>query len=94
MTPSDDFDEFLDFLGERVTLEGWEGFRAGLDVKSNLSRSPLTSGNTTGTNSVYTRHENLELMFHVAPLLPYYREDKQQVERKRHIGNGKVISSN
>jgi len=31
---SEEFEEFLDFLGDRVKLLGWEGFRAGLDVKS------------------------------------------------------------
>lgn len=30
-------------------------------------------------------------MFHVAPLLPYVEADKQQLERKRHIGNDIVI---
>ena len=28
------FEQFLDFLGSRVTLEGFTGFRGGLDVKS------------------------------------------------------------
>lgn len=28
------FERFLDFLGERVRLKGWTGFRGGLDVKS------------------------------------------------------------
>jgi hypothetical protein len=28
-------------------------------------------------------------MFHVAPLMPSHSNDKQQVLRKKHIGNGK-----
>ena len=28
------FDEFLDLLGERVRLKGWEKYRAQLDTKS------------------------------------------------------------
>lgn len=31
---SPEFEEFLDFLGKRVTLKGWTGYRGGLDVKS------------------------------------------------------------
>lgn len=29
-----------------------------------------------------------EIMFHVAPLMPLRENDKQQVHRKRYIGNG------
>lgn len=32
---SDNFDEFLSMLGEKITLKGWERFRGGLDVKGN-----------------------------------------------------------
>jgi RAP1 GTPase activating protein 1 len=31
---SNEFEEFLDFIGDRVKLEGWKGFRGGLDVRS------------------------------------------------------------
>lgn len=41
----------------------------------------------TGKYSVYTLYEGHEIMFHVSTLLPYSRDNKQQVERKRHIGN-------
>jgi hypothetical protein len=27
------FEEFLDFLGDRIKLEGFQGYRGGLDVK-------------------------------------------------------------
>ncbi len=43
--------------------------------------------NNTGTHSVYTKWQGYEVMFHVSTLLPYRPEDKQQLERKRHIGN-------
>ncbi len=53
-----------------------------------LSFSPFYhADNTTGTHSVYTRFLGIEIMFHVSTLLPYFEKDKQQVERKRHIGN-------
>ncbi|KAK3087392.1 hypothetical protein FSP39_005300 [Pinctada imbricata] len=71
------FDKFTKLLGERIPLRGWEKFKGGLDVKTN----------STGTDSVYTVYEGHEIMFHISTLLPYSKENKQQVERKRHIGN-------
>lgn len=41
----------------------------------------------TGKYSVYTIYEGHEIMFHVSTLLPYSKDNRQQVERKRHIGN-------
>eukprot|EP01088_Endostelium_zonatum_P019239 TRINITY_DN6548_c0_g1_i1.p1 TRINITY_DN6548_c0_g1~~TRINITY_DN6548_c0_g1_i1.p1 ORF type:complete len:910 (-),score=180.99 TRINITY_DN6548_c0_g1_i1:195-2924(-) len=75
------FEEFLDFLGKRIPLEGFKGFRGGLDVKTN----------TTGTHSIYTPYRGFEIMFHVSTLLPYFPLDAQQVERKRHLGNDVVM---
>ncbi|KAL6050815.1 Rap1 GTPase-activating protein 1 [Balamuthia mandrillaris] len=75
------FNEFLDFLGERTRLNGHSGFRGGLDVKTD----------TTGTHSVYTKYRGFEIMFHVSTLLPYFPDDPQQVERKRHLGNDVVL---
>merc|ERR1712106_281153 len=40
-----------------------------------------------GQQSVYTKHMDKEIMYHVATLLPYTATDPQQLERKRHIGN-------
>uniref|UniRef100_A0A8D0HJC1 GTPase-activating Rap/Ran-GAP domain-like protein 3 n=1 Tax=Sphenodon punctatus TaxID=8508 RepID=A0A8D0HJC1_SPHPU len=60
-----------------VTLKGWTGYRGGLDTKND----------TTGLCSVYTLYQGHEIMFHVSTMLPYSKENKQQVERKRHIGN-------
>lgn len=78
---SPEFKDFLNFLGETIELKGWKGYRAGLDVAQDQ----------TGKNSVYTKWQGYEVMFHVAPLLPYVEADKQQLERKRHIGNDIVI---
>uniref|UniRef100_A0A3B3QBF9 GTPase-activating Rap/Ran-GAP domain-like protein 3 n=1 Tax=Paramormyrops kingsleyae TaxID=1676925 RepID=A0A3B3QBF9_9TELE len=74
---SENFDKFLNLLGNSVTLQGWAGYRGGLDTKND----------TTGIKSIYTVYQGHELMFHVSTLLPYSRDNKQQVERKRHIGN-------
>uniref|UniRef100_T1J194 Rap-GAP domain-containing protein n=1 Tax=Strigamia maritima TaxID=126957 RepID=T1J194_STRMM len=72
-----EFDKFINLLGDRVKLKGWDKYRGGLDVK----------GDMTGQYSTYTIYEGHEIMFHISTLLPYSRDNKQQVERKRHIGN-------
>ncbi|XP_039710147.1 rap1 GTPase-activating protein 1 isoform X3 [Pteropus medius] len=71
------FVEFLEFLGQKVKLQDFKGFRGGLDV---------THGQT-GTESVYCNFRNKEIMFHVSTKLPYTEGDTQQLQRKRHIGN-------
>ena len=43
--------------------------------------------NCTGEYSVYEEFKDTEIMFHVSTLLPYNKNDHQQLERKRHIGN-------
>nr|KAJ3417897.1 hypothetical protein HK105_000622 [Polyrhizophydium stewartii] len=50
-----------------------------------------THANNTGTHSVYTKWQGYEVMYHVSTLLPHKPEDKQQLERKRHIGNDIVV---
>lgn len=53
---------------------------------SSFCFSSFQDGNT-GTHSVYTEYSGYEVMFHVASLLPYSASNKQQLERKRHVGN-------
>jgi hypothetical protein len=50
-----------------------------------------TEGAATGRHSIYTEFQGLEIMFHVATYIPFTPEDRQQVERKRHIGNDIVV---
>ncbi|XP_060107107.1 GTPase-activating Rap/Ran-GAP domain-like protein 3 isoform X2 [Heteronotia binoei] len=76
-TGSESFERLLSLLGDTITLKGWTGYRGGLDTKND----------TTGIYSVYTVYQGHEIMFHVSTMLPYSKENKQQVERKRHIGN-------
>ncbi|KAG0268773.1 hypothetical protein BGZ95_002307, partial [Linnemannia exigua] len=45
------FMEFLEWLGEPVQLNGWKGYRAGLDV----------IGDTTGETSVYTQWNGYQI---------------------------------
>uniref|UniRef100_A0A8C4ED62 RAP1 GTPase activating protein b n=1 Tax=Dicentrarchus labrax TaxID=13489 RepID=A0A8C4ED62_DICLA len=77
MEESPAFVELLEFLGHKIELHDFKGFRGGLDV---------THGQT-GTESVYTSFHNKEIMFHVSTKLPYTEGDSQQLQRKRHIGN-------
>jgi len=80
-SPSPEFYEFLEFIGDKVQLKGWTSYKGGLDVHSD----------TTGTHSIFTQYEGISVMFHVAPMLPTNPKDPQQVEKKRHIGNDVVV---
>ena len=79
--PSATFDRFLGVLGERIALKGWEKFRGGLNVTDDV----------TGSESVFTEFQDLQIMFHVSTLLPLHEGDEQKLERKRHLGNDIVI---
>lgn len=74
-------EKFLDWIGERVKLEGFTSYRGGLDVKKN----------TTGEYSYFARLDGYEIMFHVAPLLPFDEKDPQRLEKKRHLGNDVLL---
>jgi len=71
------FNEFLDVIGQRVRLKGFNKYKAGLCNKND----------STGLYSVYNDFEGNEIMFHVSTLLPYTPNNRQQLPRKRHIGN-------
>lgn len=79
--PSVEFENFIEFLGDTIRLQGWPHFSGGLDV----------NGNRTGRMSVYKRWASLEIMFHISTLLPFSVDDPQQIERKKHLGNDVVI---
>eukprot|EP00026_Physarum_polycephalum_P000141 Phypoly_transcript_00141.p1 GENE.Phypoly_transcript_00141~~Phypoly_transcript_00141.p1 ORF type:complete len:1306 (+),score=201.35 Phypoly_transcript_00141:2561-6478(+) len=72
-----ELEQFMSMLGDKITLQGWNKFKGGLDIKAN----------STGTHSYFTEFKGNEIMFHVSTLLPYQDDDVQRVERKRHIGN-------
>lgn len=76
-THSKAFDDFLNLLGERIRLKGFDKYRGGLDGNNDL----------TGKYSVFTKFCNSEVMFHVSTLLPFEEFDSQKLQRKRHIGN-------
>ncbi|KNC47119.1 uncharacterized protein AMSG_03548 [Thecamonas trahens ATCC 50062] len=78
---SEAFEEFLDLLGERVTLQGFKGYAAQLDTRNNGS----------GLTSVATSFGDHQIMFHVSTLLQYDPTDEQRIQRKRFIGNDIVV---
>ncbi|XP_063993612.1 uncharacterized protein Rsh isoform X2 [Diachasmimorpha longicaudata] len=71
------FQEFLQILGDKVRLKGFDKYKGGLDTVHDL----------TGLYSVYTNWRGIEIMFHVSTMLPYEKHDPQKLQRKRHIGN-------
>ncbi|XP_053577771.1 signal-induced proliferation-associated 1-like protein 3 isoform X2 [Bombina bombina] len=71
------FEEFLSLVGEKVCLRGFSKYSAQLDTKTD----------STGSHSLYTNYQDYEIMFHVSTLLPYTPNNRQQLLRKRHIGN-------
>ena len=81
VTMSDQFQSFLEFIGNKVELKGFTGYAGGLDVKNN----------STGTHSIYTEHRDMKIMFHVSTLMLDQPNDTQRVEKKRHIGNDMVV---
>ncbi|XP_051632630.1 LOW QUALITY PROTEIN: signal-induced proliferation-associated 1-like protein 3, partial [Manacus candei] len=70
-------EEFLALLGEKVSLKSFSKYAAQLDTKTD----------STGTHSLYTTYQDYEIMFHVSTMLPYTPNNRQQLLRKRHIGN-------
>ena len=63
--------------GQRIRLRGFEGYKAGLDTRTD----------STGTHAVAASHRGAEVTLHVATMLPFTPNNRQQLLRKRHIGN-------
>jgi RAP1 GTPase activating protein 1 len=76
------FWRFMNFLGEQVDLRAWQGYSGGLDTSRN---------GYTGETTFYTRWQQLEIVFHAAPLIPSPPRSSSVVDRKRHIGNDIVV---
>jgi len=70
------FNEFLDVLGRKVKLLGFNKFSGGLDTKRDRD----------GEYSIHTESADAEIMFHVSTLLGEEVEDK-----KIHLGNDAVV---
>ena len=63
-------------------------------IKKKLKKK--IKGNNTGEYSYVANYKNIEngsgyeIMYHISTLLPFFPDDLQQVERKRHLGNDVV----
>ncbi|CAL8090539.1 unnamed protein product [Orchesella dallaii] len=71
------FNEFLDLIGSRIRLKGFDKYTGGLDNKDD----------STGLHTVYSQYQGCDVVFHVSTLLPFTPNNRQQLMRKRHIGN-------
>lgn len=69
------FEEFLQILGDKIRLKGFDKYKGGLDTVHDL----------TGLYSVYTNWRGIEIMFHVSTLLPYEKHDPQKVSGRRFL---------
>ncbi|KAI8356611.1 hypothetical protein EDC96DRAFT_446394 [Choanephora cucurbitarum] len=77
---SSEFKDFMNILGTKIELRGYTGYAAGLDIKTG----------ETGKYSYVSKWNDVDIMFHVAPLMPFSKNDEQQIMRKRFIGNDVV----
>lgn len=71
---------FLDIISERVPLKGFQKYRGDLDITEDLH----------GEYSYYAEHENHEIMFNIAPIIPSSNADEQYTIRKGLVGNAFV----
>ena len=72
------YEKFLEILGHKIQLNGFTGYSGGLDTKNGK----------TGEFTYYSNWKDFEVVFHCATMLPFVEGDDQQIDRKRHIGNG------
>ncbi|PAA89241.1 hypothetical protein BOX15_Mlig023131g1, partial [Macrostomum lignano] len=68
-------EEFMELIATKVSLKNFDKFKGGLDSKC------------TGDYTYYTTMGDCELVFHVSTMLPYSNTNRQQLLRKKHIGN-------
>ena len=69
-TISPDFEEFLNLLGDKVPLIGRTAYSGGLDTSVEAE---------SGEYSIFTNYDSCDIMFHVAPYLPFSQKNSQQV---------------
>ena len=72
--------DFLNLISNRVTLKGFDKYRADLDTNSDLH----------GDHSYFTEFDDHEIMFNVAPIIPSIKSDVQYTQRKGLVGNAFV----
>jgi hypothetical protein len=75
---SPEYNRFLQALGWVVDVSQHTGFLGGLDPDS------------TGRYTPYFADHKSEVVFHVPTMMPTKEGDKQQIAKKRHVGNDHV----
>jgi hypothetical protein len=70
------FQQFLEFIGDKVRLKGYTKFNGGLDVETD----------NTGTHAIATEYEAIQLMFHVSTMLPHNHSEYEQLVKRQFIG--------
>lgn len=80
---TDEYQEFLSFMGPKTSLYGATTYTGGLDTKDHSSVAICTK-----TRVLDRTHE---VVFHVNQWIPHAAHDKSYVDRKRHLGNNLVI---
>jgi len=99
---SANYHAFLNLIGETVVLAKHKGFRGGLECQGNnstgefsvYSKLLLHGDGTVAHEERADETQTLEIMWHVAHYLPDSQKednDKQQLQKKRHLGNDVVI---
>ncbi|RPB16105.1 hypothetical protein P167DRAFT_481825 [Morchella conica CCBAS932] len=74
---SPDYTDFVDGLGELITLKGTDRNTGGLDRENDLD----------GQFAYFWSDRITEIVFHVTTMMPTLAEDPQCTMKKRHIGN-------
>jgi RAP1 GTPase activating protein 1 len=95
---SPQFVAFLTSVAGVIPLKGHTGFRGGLDIREDLTGKTAAytriSYGVDGAVLPQVQPDGeitMELIVHVAPLLPFDPLNPQQLHRKRHIGNDVVV---
>ncbi|KAI9286206.1 hypothetical protein BC943DRAFT_276520 [Umbelopsis sp. AD052] len=74
---SPSFWRMMNAIANKVELKGYFGWAGGLDTKTGES----------GTHVYTSKWKDFDIVYHVAPLIPARNSDRQQIHRKRHVGN-------
>jgi hypothetical protein len=78
---SREFEEFLEMMGKKVKLQGFDRYAGGLDTGPG-------GATTSGEFGLFAEYRKVEIMMHVNNWIPLQREQSSRVlQRKRHLGN-------
>jgi hypothetical protein len=89
---SADFNEFIDWLGNRVSVQSLkEHNEHEANAKIYIGGLDHVTGDTVIANHRWF-DQDIPIVFHVSTLLPFHNKPRnQQLERKAHIGNDIVV---